>query len=213
MSSLCACADCPLDFSGLDFTSTVAACANVSYGSCCDHSKALVAVAMSQYTRSSRNLQLPPNLLRACKSFIRTIFDENDIQLPVATWCALNASVLVDPPCQEISDVKSIHESPHFIPVEASCGSIQSLVDSRSCQNCLDSQSSFQGNLTNNRRISESWNSCADTIFLSVASLGDSDFAMERANCFFRLQAPNATFLPQSRKQLLPNFSHQYKNQ
>jgi hypothetical protein len=160
---------------------------------------------MSQYTRNTSNLQLPPDLLQPCTSFINAVFEENDIQLPVAIWCALNASVLVDPPCQEISDVQSVYESPDFKPVEASCGPIQSLVDSASCQNCLDLQKRFHGNLTNNRRISESWNSCANTIFLSVASLGDLDFAMGHANCFFQLQALNATFLPQSRKPPAPN--------
>lgn len=200
MPSLLPCADCPLDFSTLDFTSTVAACSNVSYVSCCDHSRALVAVAMSQYTRNTSNLHLPPDLLQPCMSFIGAVFEESDIQLPVATWCALNSSVLVDSPCQGITDVKSIYGSPDFTPVESSCGPIQSLVNSVSCENCLNSQSRFHGNLTNNRRISETWNSCAHTIFLSVASLGDSDFAMEHANCFFQLPATNASFLPQSRK-------------
>nr|XP_024392136.1 probable receptor-like protein kinase At1g49730 isoform X1 [Physcomitrium patens] len=190
---------CPLDFSGLDFTSTVAACANFSYGSCCDHSKALVAVAMSQYTRNSSNLHLPPDLLEHCKVFISATFQNRNIELPVATWCALNASLLVDPPCEGLRDVRSIHKSPNYSPVEVSCGPLQSRAGTASCRNCLDSQAGFIGTLTKNRTVSESWRSCADTIFLSVASLGDSDYAMEHANCFFQFHESDAQLLPQSR--------------
>lgn len=195
---------CPLDFSGLDFTSTVAACANFSYGSCCDHSKALVAVAMSQYTRNSSNLHLPPDLLEHCKVFISATFQNRNIELPVATWCALNASLLVDPPCEGLRDVRSIHKSPNYSPVEVSCGPLQSRAGTASCRNCLDSQAGFIGTLTKNRTVSESWRSCADTIFLSVASLGDSDYAMEHANCFFQFHESDAQLLPQSRKPAAP---------
>ena len=199
LSSLLPCADCPLDFSELDFTSTVAACANLSYGSCCDHSKALIAVAMSQYTRNTSNLQLPLDLLQPCARYIGATFQYNDIQLPVATWCALNASILSDSPCQKIRDVNSIHKSSGFLPVQATCTPLQTLAGSTACRDCLDSQAKFLGNMTHNLST-ELWRSCANTIFLSVASLGNSDYAMDQANCFFQLEVPNATLLSQSSK-------------
>lgn len=197
------CADCPLDFTGLDFTSTVASCTNLSYSSCCDHSKALVAVAMSQYARETNHLSLPPELIQPCMNSIRTTFEEKNARQPVAIWCALNMSVMVDSPCKNFRDAMAVRRTPAFKTVEVMCGVAANLTDSTPCSECMDAQAKFLGSLMGlgmSEASEGTWRSCTDAVFLSIASLGSSDYAMERANCFFQLQARGAALKPQSRK-------------
>ena len=97
----------------------------------------------------------------------------------------------------------AVRRTPAFKKVEVVCGVAANLTDSTSCSECMDAQAKFLGSLMalGMSEASEgTWRSCTDAVFLSIASLGSSDYAMERANCFFQLQARGAALKPQSRK-------------
>lgn len=98
-----------------------------------------------------------------------------------------------------------VRRTPAFKTVEAMCGVAPNLTDSTPCSECMDAQAKFLGSLMGlgmSEASEGTWRSCTDAVFLSIASLGTSDYAMERANCFFQLQARGAALKPQSRKVL-----------
>lgn len=181
---------CPLDFGNLNFTTVKSACFTPDRGRCCRFVNAVVAISMSRYTNITSELAVPSSSSAICLETISDTLQSNGISPDVMAFCGLGTKITADFHCKGRTNVEEMEGTPYFRDVQMSC--VQSLSSFDSCKRCLNASFTFLHNLEgvdDNVTISR----CRDATFVTIVSYGDSDFANDKASCFF-----NAKGLEQS---------------
>ncbi|KAJ7517946.1 hypothetical protein O6H91_21G047600 [Diphasiastrum complanatum] len=189
--------DCPLDFSNLDFSEAILACTEPNNGSCCRYINVLVAIAMSQYVNSTGTLALPEHWRDHCLNMTLVALETNGIPLDISLFCGVKAAITAFQGCNHLTSMKDILQIPGFLEVKTHCA--QKRLTKASCDNCLHSSEGFLSSSSQSHDGESIWAQCGITLFVAIGSLGDPDYAMDKANCLFDLQRFGGLLQPQSR--------------
>lgn len=188
-------AGCPLDFGNLNFTTVKSSCFSPDRGRCCRFVNAIVAISMSRYTNITSQLAVPSSSSAICLKTISDTLLSNGISPDVMAFCGLGTKITANFHCNGRTNVEEMEGTPYFSDVQLNC--VQSLSSSDSCKKCLNASLTFLHNLEgveDNVTISI----CRDATFVTIVSYGDSDFANDKASCFF--SAPGLERQPVSKE-------------
>ncbi|CAE5959770.1 unnamed protein product [Arabidopsis arenosa] len=190
--------DCPLDFSGSNFTLVASVCSNITNrGKCCRYMNAFVAVSVARYANLSTNLGVTSDLSETCIASISRTMESYGVSRNATSFCGLGTKILVKYDCEGRTTVTQMHQSPGFGHVSRNCRLPFS--PGHQCRKCLNSGITYLRNLigaeTNNITLS----TCRDATYATLASRIDDASALELLGCFFQvteLSIPSESFSP-----------------
>eukprot|EP01018_Ginkgo_biloba_P016480 Gb_26359 [translate_table: standard] len=173
---------CPLDFSNLDFKEVVSACFAPDRGRCCRFVNAVVGISMSRYTNSTSQLAVPPSSFEVCLNAISDTLQSNGLSSNVTAFCGLGTKITVNFQCKGRTNIQAMEGTPKFKEVQLSCTEPVSVAEN--CRKCLDASFIFLHNLVD-AEDNTTLSICRDATFVTIASYGNSEFAADKASCFF----------------------------
>lgn len=176
---------CPLDFGNLNFTKVRSTCLTPDRGRCCRFVNAIVAIAMSRYTNVTGELAVPPSSSAICLKTISNTLQSNGISSGVMAFCGLGTKITADFHCKGRTNIEEMEGTPNFTEVQMSC--VPSLSSPDSCKQCLNACFTFLHNLEG-VQDNVTLSICRDATFVTIVSYGDSNFANDKASCFFNAQ-------------------------
>lgn len=191
---------CPLEFGNLNFTKVSSACFTPDRGRCCRFVNAIVAISMSRYTNVTGDLAVPSSSSEICLKKISDTLQSNGISPNVMAFCGLGTKITANFHCKGRTNVEEMEGTPSFREVQLSC--VQSLSSSDSCRECLNACFTFLHNLEgveDNVTLSI----CRDATFVTIVSYGDSNFANDKASCFFNAQGLEGQPVPKRKGNVL----------
>ncbi|KAH9311704.1 hypothetical protein KI387_026739, partial [Taxus chinensis] len=177
---------CPLDFGNLDFTEVISACFGSDRGRCCRFVNAIVAISMSRYTNATSQLAVPSSSSVICLKAISATLLSNGLPSNVTAFCGLGTKIATNFHCKGRTNIEEMESTPKFQEVQLKC--VQPLSSSsESCRKCLNASITFLRNL-GGTEDNTTFSICRDATFVTIASYGDSDFANDKASCFFNVK-------------------------
>eukprot|EP00252_Welwitschia_mirabilis_P011954 TRINITY_DN2657_c0_g1_i8.p1 TRINITY_DN2657_c0_g1~~TRINITY_DN2657_c0_g1_i8.p1 ORF type:complete len:505 (-),score=85.60 TRINITY_DN2657_c0_g1_i8:616-2130(-) len=176
---------CPLDFNYVDFSKVVSACSDPDRGKCCRFVNAVVAISMSQYTNITKELAVPENARNNCLKAIAETLISNGLPSSVTVLCGLGTKISANFECEGRTNTLEMEGTPKFKEVQLNC--VQPLLIRENCRNCLDSSFAFLHNIEG-AKDNVTLSLCRSAIFVTISSYGDSNFASDKASCFFNVQ-------------------------
>lgn len=181
-----ACADCPLDLSGSNFTLAASVCANkADRAKCCRYINAFIAISVARYANKTSILGVTSDLLDICLSSISQTLELYGVPPNATVFCGFGTKIPVNYDCKGRTTVVQMLESPRFTDVTENCQ--VPLSEEGKCKKCLNAGINYLHRLLgaeNNMTLS----TCRDATFAALASQVDSTSAVDIASCFFGVQ-------------------------
>ncbi|XP_057812922.1 probable receptor-like protein kinase At1g49730 isoform X3 [Cryptomeria japonica] len=176
---------CPLEFGNLDFKEVISACFGPDRGRCCRFVNAVVAISMSRYTNATSQLAIPSSSSEKCLKAISTTLQTNGLPSNATAFCGLGSKIATNFHCKGRTNIEEMESTPRFQEVQLKC--VKPLSSSaENCRECLNASITFLRNL-GGTEDNMTFSICRDATFVTIASYGDSDFANDKASCFFNV--------------------------
>ncbi|KAI9123942.1 hypothetical protein K1719_005242 [Acacia pycnantha] len=179
-------ADCPLDFSGSNFTLASSMCSNqVERGKCCRYINANIAVSVARFANVTRSLGVTPNASDLCLQTISQTLQHYGVPRNATIFCGFGTKISVNYECEGRTTVVQMLQSPRFGQVVENCK--VPLAEESKCKKCLNAGINFIHHLIGNED-NITLSTCRDATFAALASQVDEMSTIDIASCFFGVQ-------------------------
>ncbi|XP_027345982.1 probable receptor-like protein kinase At1g49730 isoform X1 [Abrus precatorius] len=178
-------ADCPLDFTGSNFTLASSLCSNQGdRGKCCRYINANIAISIARFANATSNLGVPPNASDICLQTIAQTLQLYGVSRNATVFCGFGTKIPVNYECKGRTSVVHMLQSPRFMEVTKSCK--VPLGEESKCKKCLNAGIGYLHHLGIEDNITLS--TCRDATFAALASQVDVISTIDIASCFFGVQ-------------------------
>ncbi|KAI4295662.1 hypothetical protein L6164_035681 [Bauhinia variegata] len=180
-------ADCPLDFSGSNFTLASSICSNQGdRGKCCRYINANIAVSVARYANATSNLGVPPNASDICLQTISETLQLYGVPENAAVFCGFGTKIPINYECKGRNTVTQMLQSPRFMEVIGNCKA--PLAEESKCKKCLNASIGYLHHVIGIEVDNITLNTCRDAAFAALASQVDARSTVDIASCFFGVQ-------------------------
>ncbi|KAL5163055.1 putative receptor-like protein kinase [Glycine soja] len=178
-------ADCPLDFTGSNFTLASSLCSNHGdRGKCCRYINTNVAISVARFANATGNLGVPQNASDTCLQTIFQTLQLNGVAQNATAFCGFGTKIPVNYECRGRTSVAQMLQSPRFTEVTKNCKA--PLGEESKCKKCLNAGFGYLHHIGIEDNISLS--TCRDATFAALASQVDEISIIDIAICFFGVQ-------------------------
>ncbi|KAK7319882.1 hypothetical protein RJT34_04610 [Clitoria ternatea] len=178
-------ADCPLDFTGSNFTLAPSLCSNQGdRGNCCRYINANIAISVARFANATGNLGVPPNASDLCLQTISQTLQLYGVARNATVFCSFGTKIPVNYECKGRTSVVHMQQSPRFTEVTKNCK--VPLGEESKCKKCLNAGFGYLHHLGIEDNVTLS--TCRDATFAALASQVDEISTVDIASCFFGVQ-------------------------
>ncbi|XP_047149514.1 probable receptor-like protein kinase At1g49730 [Vigna umbellata] len=178
-------ADCPLNFTGSNFTLASSLCSNHGdRGKCCRYINTNVAIAVSRFANATGNLGVSQNATDICLQTIFQTLQLNGVAQNATAFCGFGTKIPVNYECKGRTSVVQMLQSPRFTEVTKNCKA--PLGEESKCKKCLNAGIGYLHHIGIEDNITLS--TCRDATFAALASQVDEISTIDIAICFFGVQ-------------------------
>ncbi|QCD83247.1 chitin elicitor receptor kinase 1 [Vigna unguiculata] len=178
-------ADCPLNFTGSNFTLASSLCSNQGdRGKCCRYINTNVAIAVSRFANSTGNLGVSQNATDICLQTIFQTLQLYGVAQNATAFCGFGTKIPVNYECKGRTSVVQMLQSPRFTEVTKNCKA--PLGEESKCKKCLNAGIGYLHHIGIEDNITLS--TCRDATFAALASQVDEISTIDIAICFFGVQ-------------------------
>ncbi|XP_017434561.2 probable receptor-like protein kinase At1g49730 isoform X2 [Vigna angularis] len=178
-------ADCPLNFTGSNFTLASSLCSNHGdRGKCCRYINTNVAIAVSRFANATGNLGVSQNATDICLQTIFQTLQLNGVAQNATAFCGFGTKIPVNYVCKGRTSVVQMLQSPRFTEVTKNCKA--PLGEESKCKKCLNAGIGYLHHIGIEDNITLS--TCRDATFAALASQVDEISTIDIAICFFGVQ-------------------------
>ncbi|WVZ24663.1 hypothetical protein V8G54_003207 [Vigna mungo] len=178
-------ADCPLNFTGSNFTLTSSLCStHGDRGKCCRYINTNVAIAVSRFANATGNLGVSQNATDICLQTIFQTLQLNGVAQNATAFCGFGTKIPVNYECKGRTSVVQMLQSPRFTEVTKNCKA--PLGEESKCKKCLNAGIGYLHHIGIEDNITLS--TCRDATFAALASQVDEISTIDIAICFFGVQ-------------------------
>ncbi|XP_054776623.1 probable receptor-like protein kinase At1g49730 isoform X3 [Prosopis cineraria] len=179
-------ADCPLDFTGSNFTLASSMCSNqFERGKCCRYINANIAVSVARFANVTRSLGVTLNASDPCLQTISQTLQHYGVPHNATIFCGFGTKISVNYECEGRTTVMQMLQSPRFVQVVENCK--VPLAEESKCKKCLNAGINFIHHLIG-IKDNITLSTCRDATFAALASQVDEMSTIDIASCFFRVQ-------------------------
>ena len=166
-------ADCPLDFTGSNFTLASSLCSNHGdRGKYCRYINTNVAISIAHFANATSNLGVLQNASDTCLQTIFQTLQLNGVAQNATTFCGFGTKILVNYECRGRTSVVQMLQSP--------------LGEESKCKKFLNIGFGYLHHIGIEDNISPC--TCRDATFVVLASQVDEISIIDIAICFFGVQ-------------------------
>ncbi|XP_027916515.1 probable receptor-like protein kinase At1g49730 isoform X3 [Vigna unguiculata] len=177
--------DCPLNFTGSNFTLASSLCSNQGdRGKCCRYINTNVAIAVSRFANSTGNLGVSQNATDICLQTIFQTLQLYGVAQNATAFCGFGTKIPVNYECKGRTSVVQMLQSPRFTEVTKNCKA--PLGEESKCKKCLNAGIGYLHHIGIEDNITLS--TCRDATFAALASQVDEISTIDIAICFFGVQ-------------------------
>ncbi|KAL3032710.1 hypothetical protein AAZX31_02G097100 [Glycine max] len=178
-------ADCPLNFTGSNFTLASSLCSNHGdRGKCCRYINTNVAISVARFANATGNLGVPQNASDICLQTIFQTLELNGVAQNATAFCGFGTKIPVNYECKGRTSVVQMLQSPRFTEVTKNCKA--PLGEESKCKKCLNAGFGYLHHIGIEDNITLS--TCRDATFAALASQVDETSIIDIAICFFGVQ-------------------------
>lgn len=181
-----ACAGCPLDLSGSNFTLVASLCSNNDdKAKCCRYINACVAVSVARYTNTTGNLGVASNLAEVCLLSISKTLELYGVSKNATAFCGFGTKIPVNYDCVGRTNAMQMLQSPGFGEVTMNCR--VPLSAESNCRKCVNAGILYLHHVVGTDD-NITFSTCRDATFAALASQVDYISSVNIATCFFSVE-------------------------